>query len=195
VAALPYDRQALYLDAIAAWADEDRNDDDGSIEYASAEARSIGLPTGEDRPGRRAARWVSTLYSYELHWSRAGHAPREKTRDASTLPEWERRLGEWARYQRRFERKLTSYQRVRLDRSPAFDWDPSEAAWDRALNEAIRIVISNGRLPYLNGDDPSEFAVARWLGRQLRRGQNGNLSARRATLLDGLLNLARAQSH
>jgi hypothetical protein len=132
------------------------------------------------------------LHTYEVCWANTGRAPREHTRDLATLPAWERRLGEWARYQRRFERELTTFQRLRLDRSPAFEWDPNEAAWDSALNEAIKIVVNRGRLPFLNGRDRAEFAVARWLGRQMRLRKRGALSQRRETLLDALLSLAQS---
>ena len=185
----PYDRRAIHFDAATAWAEGDQADD-SSIRYLSAEARDLGLPVGDVLPGARAETWVARLYAYELHWVAEGRAPREHTRDLSTLPDWERRLGEWARYQRRFDRELSSFQRLRLDRSPAFDWDPNDAAWNRALNEAIRIVVNRHRLPYLNGNDRSEFAIARWLGRQMRLRKQGALSQRRETLLDALLSLA-----
>jgi len=186
-----YDRRAIHLDAVSAWSKEVESDD-GSVMYMAAEARQLGLPAPEQKPGARAITWVTRLHAYEAHWLSAGRPPREHTRDLSTLPAWERRLGEWARYQRRFERELAAFQRERLDRSPAFVWDPNEASWDKALNEAIRIVVSQGRLPYLNGADRTEFALARWLGRQLRLRKVGALSARRETLLDALLSLARS---
>lgn len=187
----PYDRRAIHLDAVTSWAEEGEQDL-ASIKYLSAEALDLGLPVGDIRPGARAEFWVSRLYAYELHWNAEGRAPREHTRDLSTLSQWERNLGEWARYQRRFDRELSAFQRHRLDRSPAFDWDPNEAAWDRNLNEAIRIVVREGRLPYLNGSDRSEFVIGRWLGRQLRLQQRGSLSKRRNTLLEALLSLARS---
>ncbi|MFE4951090.1 hypothetical protein ACFQ9V_13390 [Leifsonia sp. NPDC056665] len=187
----PYDRRAIHFDAATALAEEGEADD-ASIRYLSAEAKDLGLPANNTRPGARAEIWVERLYSYELHWVAEGRAPREHTRDLSTLPGWERRLGEWARYQRRFDRELSKFQRLRLDRSPAFDWDPNEAAWDRALNAAIQIVVREQRLPYLNGNDRSEFVVARWLGRQLRLRKAGALSKRRETLFDALLSLARS---
>lgn len=190
----PYDRKAIHLDAMTAWAEAADSADENSAKFATAEAQAIELATGNADSGARAIKWVRTLYSYELHWSRNGHAPRENTRNRAALPDWERRMGEWARYQRRFERQLSVYQRIRLDRSPAFEWDPNEAAWDRTLNEAIRFVVTHDRLPYLNRSDPAEFATARWLARQLRQHKTGLLTQRRATLIDALLTLARQRN-
>ncbi len=89
-----------------------------------------------------------------------GRAPRENTRARTTLGDEERRLGEWARYQRRFEDQLNAYQRARLDVSPAFDWDPLESVWRTNLAACVTFVKDMGDLPRLNGEDAREFALA-----------------------------------
>lgn len=139
---------------------------------------------------RRAANWICVLHRYEVHWHRIGHAPREKTRARETLDDEERRLGEWGRCQRRFEDQLNAYQRARLDVSPAFEWDPWEHVWRANLAACAAFLRDTGSLPRLNGADDAEFALARWLGRQLRRLQTGRLEAERAHALHRLIRLA-----
>ncbi|WP_134562286.1 helicase associated domain-containing protein [Cryobacterium glucosi] len=109
----------------------------------------------------------------------------------ATLPDDERHQGEWARYQRRFEEKLCLYQTIRLDISPAFEWDPHEHAWQTNFAACIQHVQTYGKLPHLNGADKVEFALARWLGRQLRQQQRGAQPAGRAAQLATLLTLQR----
>src|SRR5690554_6361532 len=55
---------------------------------------------------KSAGRWVRTLHRYEDFWQEHGRCPRENTRDRASLSGSERRLGEWARYQRRFDHAL-----------------------------------------------------------------------------------------
>ncbi len=140
---------------------------------------------------RRAANWISSLHAYEDHWRDLGRAPRENTRARTTLTDEERHLGEWARYQRRFEGGLNAYQRARLDVSPAFEWDPLERGWYQRFQECERFLAVHGALPRLHAANPSEFVLARWLGRQLSRLQGGRLESNRAEELHRLLNRAR----
>ena len=109
----------------------------------------------------RAAKWVHTLHRYEDHWLHCGHAPRENTRARHTLTADERRLGEWGRYQRRFEDQLNAYQRARLDVSPAFEWDPLGRHWRERLAACARFVDHRGALPRLSAVDRDEFGLAR----------------------------------
>jgi hypothetical protein len=138
---------------------------------------------------KRAANWATALRRYEDFWTERGHSPREHTRNRATLPDEERRMGEWARYQRRFEENLCRYQIIRLDVSPAFKWDPHDHVWQENLNACIHHFRSTGRLPYLNGSDLLEFALARWLGRQLRQLQMGTLEQCRDVRLTALLDM------
>lgn len=135
----------------------------------------------------RAAEWVLSLHRYELFWQEHGRAPREKTSARSTLDPDERHLGEWARYQRRHRHRLNSYQLARLEVSPAFEWDPREAEWQRMFDATRGHARTHGELPRLNRDDPTEFALARWLGRQLRLLQRGALTDSRGERMHELL--------
>lgn len=163
-------------------------DDPVAERYAEATAL---LFNGRSGAQRRATNWVSTLHRYEDYWRVVGHTPREKTRAMASLPAEERNLGEWARYQRRFEDQLNAYQRARLDLSPAFEWDPLETLWRARFIECMTFVQANRRLPRLHADDRVEFALARWLGRQLLRLQDGRLDQKRTEKLHDLLRLSR----
>jgi len=153
-----------------------------------AELHALGL-TANSAP-KRAANWITRLHAYEHFWARSGRTPRENTRDRSALPASERRLGEWARYQRRFEFDLSQYQRARLDVSPAFDWDPWAANWERQLSACRDHLTRSGRLPLHDDGDVDEFRLARWLGRALKQMRSGRLPSDRedslAALLDGV---------
>ncbi|WP_448711954.1 hypothetical protein [Microbacterium profundi] len=109
----------------------------------------------------------------------------------ASLSAEERNLGEWARYQRRFEDQLNAYQRARLDVSPAFEWDPLEALWRARFIECLSFVQANRRLPRLHADERVEFVLARWLGRQMQRLQTGRLDQKRTDELQGLLRFSR----
>lgn len=151
---------------------------------------AAGEPVPDSAP-RRTVNWVIALHRYEQFWRDTGSTPRENTRDRSALPAFERRMGEWARYQRRFEDTRNGFQRARLDVSPAFQWDPLEHQWSALLEATIKHVVRTGRLPYLNGQDRSEFILARWLGRQLRLRKAGLLPSDRSTRLDEVIALSR----
>lgn len=140
---------------------------------------------------RRAANWINSLHAYEDYWRHHGRAPRENTRARSTLSDEERHLGEWARYQRRFEGGLNGYQRARLDVSPAFEWDPLNRAWNERFEECEQFVTAHRTLPRLHAADRTEFLLARWLGRQLLRLRSGRLEGARAYQLHQLLREAR----
>ncbi|MCY7286927.1 MAG: hypothetical protein LH624_01405 [Cryobacterium sp.] len=162
-----------------------------SASYAEADRLlSSGREPEHGGSSKRAANWVAALHRYEDYARTHGRNPRENTRDRATLPGDERRLGEWARYQRRFPDTLTSYQKIRLDVSPAFHRDPLERVWQAQLAACLRHLRDHGRLPYLNGSERAEFTLARWLRRQLRQLQTGTLHKDRAILLTHLLDLA-----
>lgn len=146
---------------------------------------------GQDVAQRRTANWISSLHAYEDHWRDLGRAPRENTRARETLTDEERHLGEWARYQRRFEGGLNAYQRARLDVSPAFEWDPLDRVWNERFEACERFVTAHRKLPRLHAADRTEFLLARWLGRQLLRLRSGRLESDRSHQLHRLLREAR----
>jgi hypothetical protein len=179
---------ALHERAVALWK-QDADPDPRSAQYAEADSLSATADLAGHAANKRAANWVAALIRYEDFWRENGRTARENTRNRSSLPAAERRLGEWGRYQRRFEDNLCRYQKIRLDISPAFSWDPLEHEWQQSLGKCIRHVLETGRLPYLNAADPAEFALARWLGRQLRQMQAGTLPESRRVRLAALLRL------
>jgi hypothetical protein len=164
--------------------------DELSQPYAQADeyVANGGAPSTDTR-SKRAVNWATALRRYEDFWTESGRSPRENTRNRSSLPDEERRMGEWARYQRRFEENLCRYQIVRLDVSPAFHWDPHDHVWQENLNACVRHFRFTGHLPYLDGSDLLEFALARWLGRQLRQLQMGTLERSRDGRLTVLLDM------
>jgi hypothetical protein len=162
-----------------------------SANYAAAEERAAAGTTELGSTSKSATRWMAALFIYENFWSEHQRTPRENTRNRSLLPAVERRLGEWGRYQRRFEEKLCRYQVIRLDLSPAFAWDPQDHVWQGNFDACTHHYRATGRLPFLNGSDLIEFALARWLGRQLRQMQDGVLEKSRAVQLAVILALRR----
>src|SRR5690554_2090739 len=96
-----------------------------SLRFVEAERALLGLPpTSSTEPGARQLSWVRRLHAYEQHTRQHGRTPRENTRNREALPADERRMGEWARYQRHRGEQLCSFQRTRLEVSAAFQWDP-----------------------------------------------------------------------
>jgi len=135
----------------------------------------------------RALRWIRALHRHEQFWRDHGHSPREKTRNMDALPDSERVMGEWARYQRRTKTQLSTYQLIRLDISPSFQWDPQHSTWISNLQACERHRRATGSLPRLNSKDPEEFALARWLGRQFLALRMGTLPRQRADQLHAVL--------
>jgi hypothetical protein len=179
--------KALHARATGLWQHEP-DPDPRSTQYAAAEKQALVGDRASGAGGnKRAANWISALHRYEGFWNAHARAPRENTRNRATLPGSERRMGEWARYQRRFEDDLCRYQKIRLDVSPAFSWDPLERDWQKHLDECRSHWVENGRLPLLIASEPAEFIQARWLGRQLRQLQAGTLPESRAARLSKLL--------
>jgi hypothetical protein len=153
----------------------------------SIEAELVaGVSELRPKEERRAANWISALHRHEQFWRDRERSPREKTRNLATLPDGERWLGEWGRYQRR-TKLLVRYQMIRLDVSPSFSWDPQESAWIANYDACARHRRMNGSLPRLTSADRDEFVLARWLGRQLGQLRAGTASADRARLLLDLL--------
>lgn len=177
----------LHVQADALW--RSIHPDDPAADHFSDIVRL--LLKGRSGTPRRVTKWVNVLHRYEEHWHQTGRHPRENTRARDTLPDAERRLGEWARYQRRFEHQLNGYQRARLDVSPAFEWDPLDTRWQARLTECENFVRRTGELPRLRAEHRDEFVLARWLGRQLHRLQTGRLEQKHAAELQRLLWISR----
>ena len=164
------------------------NGDDRSVLYAQADERVANRSEPVRRVGTKwPANWATALHEYEGFWREHGRRPREHTRNRATLPAEESGMGCWARYQSRFEGKLCQYQRIRLDISPAFEWDIHEGDWQKALDACIGHFQKAGRRPYLNRSDRTEFALARWLNRQLLHLKNDTLSKNRAERISTIL--------
>ncbi|KQW06443.1 hypothetical protein ASC66_08120 [Leifsonia sp. Root4] len=181
-----YERARDIFEATSREADEEPQERSSLYERADHAIATTG--EAPRAPGlRRAANWASALHRYETFWRENGRTPRENTRDQSTLPAAERRLGEWARHQRRFDDMLCVYQRIRLEVSPAFAWDSLEDLWQAHLLACAAHREQVGDLPRLHATDAVEFALARWLGRQLRRLKAGTLPEHRVALLTELL--------
>lgn len=164
--------------------------DHESALYLIAEMDVLGIKNDDLRPAVRHRTWVEKLHGYEGFADRENRNPRENTRDRASLPPTERRMGEWARYQRQRRSNLCQFQVLRLDASPVFRWHPHEDAWNAQCNALIRHIERFGQLPFLNSADQGEFALARWLHRQLQKLKDGTLSGRRNRRLHDALELA-----
>jgi hypothetical protein len=180
----------LHEKARRRWQETQRTDTESERDEAAGRAVVSELPIVWEGPTSRAMNWAQALEAYEMFWrtSRPRRAPRENSRNRSSLSRAEGKLGEWARYQRRFQDRLSEFQTIRLTVSPAFQGDPVEAAWMTHLEQCRLHYVTRRRLPLLNGDNAEEFALARWLNRQLRQMQMGTQPPTRAALLAELLN-------
>lgn len=176
---------SLHIRAIKLWP-TGQPWDPSSVQFRDSEAAVLD-PGNPRAVSTRSIKWIANLHRHEQFWRGHGRSPRERTRDLSTLPAFERRLGEWARYQRRTEERLCAFQVIRLDVSPSFRWDPQETRWTHSWEACARHLRKTGSLPRLNSVDAAEFALARWLGRQLRLRRIGMLLPERADRLDRMV--------
>ena len=163
--------------------------DHESALYLIAEMDVLGIKNDDLRPAVRHRTWVEKLHGYEKFADRESRNPRENTRDRASLLPMERRMGEWARYQRQRRSNLCRFQVLRLDASPAFRWHPHEDAWNAQCDAFIRHVQRHGQPPFLNAADQNEFTLARWLHRQLQKLKDGTLSDQRNRRLNDALDL------
>jgi hypothetical protein len=185
--------QSLHQRAIELWENTGSSDSESEGDAGASATIALEMPGDRSSLPKLALRWAMKLDRYEQFWRTHERAPREKTRARSTLSAVERRLGEWARYQRRFQDHLSVFQQIRLDISPAFSWEPVQAAWTRHLGACRAHYRATGRLPFLNGGDRAEKTLARWLNLQLRQLKNYTLlSERSAALTEFLRNPAGA---
>ena len=183
------DPRSLHTQAASLWVASGTVDNNSEQDEAAGRAVAFGTSVGRDGPPRRSANWAQALNKYETFWRNGDphRSARENTRNRSALPKEERNLAEWARYQRRFQERLSTFQLVRLDMSPAFEWDPIDAAWQSHLRECHEFVAATTRLPVLNSADRNEYLLARWLNRQTRQQLHGRLTSSRATALTVLI--------
>ena len=95
---------SLHVQAIKLWPNGQLWDP-SSLRYRDAEAAAL-YPASTHVVSTRTSKWIASLHQHEQFWRVHGRAPRERTRDLSTLPAVERRLGEWPGI--RGERKSSS---------------------------------------------------------------------------------------
>ena len=179
--------EELHRRALQRWRASNETDPASELYVLADMVITFGIET-EQPASKRAMNWAMALKRYEQFWRGSGRSARENTKIRATLPTSEGRLGEWARYQRRFSGHLTAFQAARLEVSPAFSWDPVESAWNTRFDACLRHLEAENRLPFLNGDNTEEFALARWLNRQLHQLQTGAQPPSRAARLAELLN-------
>lgn len=184
--------RSLHQSALHLW-HQDTTADPQSYPYIAA-SDAVASGSSPRSADRRPANWIIALNHFEQFTSAHGRTPRENSRNRADVPTFERRLGEWARYQRRFEATLTRFQHARLDVSPGFIWDLGETEWNRRAGDLRTHTLEHGALPLLTSGDAREFALARWLGRQLRLNQTRALTPTRKERLEQLLQDPRAHS-
>jgi len=160
-----------------------------ALDILAGETIADGKPSSDTHGEKLAYRWATELLAFENFATEHGRTPRESAH-AGTIPHHERRLAGWARYQRRFPGRLSRFQLARLEVSPAFRWDPQEAAWFETLAECNQFLGAAGRLPRLHQANPVEKRLARWLNRQLRYQRSGTLPQKRTAAIDLLLQSA-----
>lgn len=173
----------IHRAALTRWRNE-YPDDASSQAYVDAEILAL---EGDRSTARRPARWIATLLEYEAFTHTHGRTPREKPGTNTPLTQVERRLAEWARYLRRFEENLSDYQVARLEESPAFVWDLRNSAWGNTFERCTTFANEHGRLPHLNQANTTEFALARWLRRQLHHQHTGSADRARVSQIEALL--------
>lgn len=173
--------------AITAWLADTAGEDAASERYVDASRAALAPDPAPPSAYRRPARWICVLLELERFTIEQGRSPRENSSRRDTVPERERHLGEWCRYQRRHWASLTAFQRARLDVSPAFAWDIREQAWQERADEIDAFIGARGRRPMLRAADAEEFVLARWMARQLAHLQRGTLPPSRAARMDELL--------
>lgn len=103
-----------------------------SLTYFTAET---GIGTHEVPVPRRVSNWVELLLALEQYVERTEEFPRRNSRrQPDEIDPLVEKLANWARYQRRTELRLCTYQRERLECVRGFSWTPIDDGWDDQLS-------------------------------------------------------------
>jgi len=92
-------------------------------------------------------------------------------------------LPEWLRYQRseRGRAFQCSYQRLRLECVPQFEWDPLDVQWDEQLADYVSFVATHSRVPRYRSQNPQERSLAAWAVKQRQLIRTGRAPGHRIT--------------
>ena len=160
-------------------------DEEVSLQYFSVD---LALRSGQQvlEPSRRVRNWVTSLLQLERFTFDEGRLPRENNRlDRGQITGEERRLTEWARYQRRTATQIQhcAYQTRRLETVPGFRWNPLSDQWRQNFDEYFRFVTRYGA-PAYRSKNAEQHKLASWASRQRRAHALGVLPLDRFELLD-----------
>ena len=163
-------------------------DDARSARFAAVEvALRLGLAPAEENA--RIIGWVQRALDLSDFTARHGRFPRENNRaPAGMISLRESSLHEWVRLQRRSTScdNHCTYQTLRLELIPGFQWDPHGEAWENRLTEYRTFVADHRRAPRARSSDPLEKALAHWAAKQRSQHRLGRLSRTRASGLQSL---------
>ncbi len=137
----------------------------------------------------RISKWMTTARDLHRFVNEHGRLPRENNRvPRNAIPERERQLADWVRYQRRpaSVELLCDFQKSRLEAIPGFLWNPRGSLWDERFDEFTRFVSAHHRAPRYRSTDPIERNIAAWATKQRQLVRQGKLSERRTKKLASL---------
>ncbi|MBX3078502.1 MAG: hypothetical protein KF692_04650 [Cryobacterium sp.] len=113
-----------------------------SLTYFTAET---GVGTHDIPVPQRVSNRIKLLLALEKYVERTEEFPRRNSRrqryEIDPLVE---KLANWARYQRRTELSLCTYQRERLECVRGFYWEPIDDGWDDQLDLLFNVVGDRG---------------------------------------------------
>ncbi len=149
--------------------------------FERAERFILGLQ--KRAPRRRHLNWVLSLHELEDFVLDNDRLP---SRRAQAAPE--RALAGWVRRQRD-RTHLTTFQRARLDRSPAFVTSSRDAGWMGRATLIREVILATGEPPRWLEADPTQYRLREWWTRQLHALRAGSLDSWRTVIIADLAEL------
>ena len=162
------------------------HDETISLQHSECALKLQRDPHALDGDTSRVASWIRTVHAVDQFVGEHDRVPVRNARAPRTADNAkEQALADWLRYQRRPRtRELhCSYQRLRLESIPGFDWAPNDLAWEERAHELGAFIREHGRQPRYRSNDANEKSLAAWEGRQLRLLAAGELLSFRAETL------------
>jgi hypothetical protein len=160
-----------------------------SLSYYFTELSLIHDPGSAAVAGDRVMTWSTSVLALDAFVHAEKRMPRENNRlPRDETPQVERRLADWATYQRTPATRAQhcDYQRRRLSVIPGFSWSPLDDRWWEAYREYRAFITAHGRAPRYRSEEQDEKRLAAWAAKQRWRHRRSVLPGERSQALSAL---------
>jgi superfamily II DNA or RNA helicase len=166
---------------LGVWVAKQRRDHAWGVLEPARVARLEAIPGWQWE--EREARWADALEALRLFATREGHARVPRGWKEGDIP-----LGAWVTIQRMEHRNggLSRERQAALEAVPGWEWEPTDAAWERAFGLLVGFVEREGHSRVPTGHREQGFRLGGWVQTQRGRRARGSLPDSQAQRLAAL---------